>query len=50
MNNRYYYFIGGGNNANLIRSILSKRSWWVETDILNKANFVWSQLKIQTVL
>lgn len=49
-NNRYFYFIGSGNNANLIRSILRKRSWWCETNIIGKANLVWSQLKIAETL
>lgn len=26
---KYKYFIGPGNNSNLIRSLLRKRSWWV---------------------
>ena len=46
MNNKYFFFIGRGNNSNLIRSILRKRSWWTETNNVNKANLVWAQLKI----
>ena len=26
---RYAYYIGGGNNSNMIRSLMRKRSWWV---------------------
>ena len=47
---KYFYFIGAGNNANLIRSLMRKRSWWAEVDNISKANFVWTQLRIQNVL
>lgn len=50
INNKYYYFVGSGNNSNLIRSILRKRSWWSETNSMSKANLVWSQLKIPEVI
>lgn len=47
---KYKYYIGSGNNCNLIRSLLRKRGWWSEVDHMNKANFVWTQLKIPAVL
>lgn len=47
---KFYYYIGGGNNCNLIRSILRKRSWWSEVDSMSKANFVWTQLRNSQVL
>lgn len=50
LNNKYYYYVGSGNNGNLIRSIFRKRGWWVETATHSKANLVWSQLKIPEVL
>jgi hypothetical protein len=49
-NIKYYYYIGNGNNANLIRSIFRKRSWWAEADNIGKANFVWTQLKLPSIL
>jgi hypothetical protein len=50
VNNRFYYFVGSGNNSNLIRSILRKRSWWSESASLAKANLVWTQLKLPEVM
>lgn len=47
---KYLYYVGHGNNANLIRSLLRKRSWWVEVDSIAKANLVWTQLKVASVL
>ena len=42
---KYTYYVGGGNNANLIRSILRKRGWWSEVDNISNAHFVWTQLR-----
>ena len=42
---RFKYFVGKGNNRNLIVSVLRKRWWWAETNDINSANFVWTQLK-----
>lgn len=47
---KYTYYIGNGNNKNLIVSILKKRWWWTEAEDIGSANFVWSQLKIASVL
>lgn len=47
---KFTYFVGNGNNAQLIRSIMKKRGWWIESNHPLKANFVWSQLKIKKVL
>ena len=41
----YKYFIGKGNNSKLIRKQLSQRSWWVEVNDLDQANFIWTQWK-----
>jgi len=30
--------------------MMRKRGWWVETNKLENAHFVWSQLKIHSVL
>ena len=34
----------------MIRSLMRKRSWWVEVDSVSKANFIWTQLRIPTVI
>jgi len=47
---KFLFFVGNGNNKNLIRSIMKKRGWWMETENIDAANFVWSQLKIKDVL
>ncbi len=33
----------------LIRSLMKRRIWWSETKNINEANFVWTQLKVQTI-
>lgn len=47
---RYYYYVGPGNNSMLIRSLMKRRSWWEETKNIDEAQFVWTQLKIPTLL
>lgn len=47
---KFVFYVGKGNNAELVKSIIKKRSWWVETDNPLKANLVWSQLKIKSVI
>jgi hypothetical protein len=47
---KYYYYIGQGNNCNLIRSLMRKRGWWTEVDSVSKAHFVWTQLRVTAVL
>jgi hypothetical protein len=42
---KYKFFIGNGNNRNLIKSILKQRYWWTETNDISSANLVWTQLK-----
>jgi hypothetical protein len=29
-------------------ALMKRRFWWVETDDINEANFVWTQLKINS--
>lgn len=41
----FKYYIGKGNNSALVRRLLSKRPWWVSTENLYEANFVWTQWK-----
>ena len=38
-------FIGSGNNNNLIKAIMKKRFWFQITKNREEANFVWTQLK-----
>lgn len=42
--------MGHGNNKNLIVSILKKRWWWSESEDMCSSNFVWTQLKIPSIL
>lgn len=44
------YFVGNGNNRNLIRSVMKKRWWWQETKEIAVANLIWTQLKhVETI-
>lgn len=47
---RFYYFVGQGNNAMLIRSLMKRRIWWSETKNIGEAHFVWTQLKVQDII
>ena len=47
---RFNYYLGAGNNANLIRSVLRKRPWWREVEAPERAQLVWTQLKVESVL
>ena len=47
---RFTYYIGAGNNGNLVRSLMRKRCWWTEVDSTSKANLVWTQLRLPGVL
>ena len=47
---KFTYFVGSGNNKNLIVSILKKRWWWTESESMSSADFVWTQLKMKSVL
>ena len=38
------FYIGRGNNGNLIRSLMRKRFWFEETSE-KEAHFVWTQIK-----
>lgn len=40
------YWVGCGNNSQLVRSILKKRFWMVAAVSPEEANFVWTQIKI----
>ncbi len=43
---KYKYFVGKGNNRQLVKALMKRRFWWVKTDDVNEAQFVWTQLKI----
>lgn len=47
---KYKYYVGSGNNKNLIISMMKKRWWWCEASNINEADFVWTQLKQQKIL
>lgn len=42
---KYKYYLGKGNNRLLVKSLMKRRFWWVQTDEIKEANFVWTQLK-----
>lgn len=46
----YKFYVGPGNNCNLIKGILKRRFWWNITTNKNQdgINFMWTQLKINT--
>ena len=46
--NKYKYYLGKGNNSLLVKSLMKRRFWWTEVDDPKAANFVWTQLKINT--
>lgn len=43
------YFVGPGNNSNLIKGIMKRRPWFQLTDKMQDAHFVWTQIKNATV-
>jgi hypothetical protein len=45
---RYKYYLGKGNNYLLVKSLLKRRFWWTAEEDPKKANFVWTQLKINS--
>lgn len=40
------YFVGPGNNSNLIKGLMKRRPWFQLTDKPQDAHFVWSQIKM----
>lgn len=47
---KYKFYVGRGNNSNLIKSIMKQRWWWAETNEPAYAQFVWTQLKHQPTI
>lgn len=46
----YKYFIGKGNNSQLINQILKTRWWWNRIDNPASSHFVWTQLRHKSTL
>lgn len=42
---QYKYYVGKGNNSALIKRLMATRGWWCSTDVIEEANFVWTQWK-----
>lgn len=47
-NQGYKFYVGPGNNCNLIKGLFKRRFWWTLTTNKNEEgiNFIWTQLKI----
>ena len=45
----YKAYVGPGNNSTLIKSVLRRRSWWNVVDKMENCNFVWTQLKVNSI-
>jgi hypothetical protein len=43
------YYVGPGNNSNLIKGIMKRRPWFQLTDKIQDAQFVWTQIKNPTI-
>jgi Tubulin-tyrosine ligase family len=45
-NSTYTYFLGRGNNSELVKRVLCTRPWWsqVEEETLPNVNFAWTQI------
>ena len=43
---RYTFYMGKGNNYLLVQSLVKRRFWWAIEEDPKKANFVWTQLKV----
>lgn len=39
------YYVGKGNNCNLVRELMKRRYWFEETKCMGEAQFVWTQIK-----
>lgn len=44
--NKYRFHLGKGNNYLLVKSLLKRRFWWTVEEDAKKANFLWTQLKV----
>lgn len=41
------FYVGAGNNSNLVKSLLRKRHYFEETTKIKEAHFVWTQIKVE---
>lgn len=41
----YKFFVGSGNNSELVVKIIRSRPWWVRTESSREASFVWTSVK-----
>lgn len=46
----YKFFVGLGNNSELVTKIIRTRPWWVKTDSYKEAHFVWTSTKHKKTL
>jgi len=48
----YKFFVGEGNNSNLIRGLFRRRFWWAQATSKQEEglNFLWTQLKLNSFL
>ncbi len=44
------FYVGGGNNSNLIKGIMARRPWFQITDKMQDAQFIWTQIKNMHIL
>lgn len=46
----YKFYVGDGNNSNLIRSLFRRRFWWAQASSKQEEglNFLWTQLKLNS--
>eukprot|EP01022_Parablepharisma_sp_SALTPOND_P009352 TRINITY_DN1388_c0_g1_i1.p1 TRINITY_DN1388_c0_g1~~TRINITY_DN1388_c0_g1_i1.p1 ORF type:complete len:898 (+),score=49.97 TRINITY_DN1388_c0_g1_i1:2615-5308(+) len=44
------FYIGGGNNPMLVKSVLKQRWWWTSTDVKEAANLAWTQWRKNNIL
>jgi Tubulin-tyrosine ligase family len=40
---QFLYYVGRGNNSELIKELLKRRWWWKQADSSKEAHFLWSQ-------
>lgn len=49
-NGGYKFYVGEGNNSNLIRGVMRRRFWWTLASKGEEGiNFTWTQLKVNTL-
>lgn len=46
---KFKYFVGAGNNSNLIKGLMRRRPWFQITEKPQDSHFVWTQIKITSI-